>query len=87
MDYNHITNFLEKFKKILYQKEFSKEIVVKTISDEIRHTIIKEKLKIKGAYIYIDSSPILRSEILMHKKEILLKLKEILPESNFLDIK
>ena len=87
MDYNHITNFLDKFKKLIFQKEEAKEIVLKIISDEIHHTLEKESLRIKGAYIYIESSPIFRSEILMHKKQILEKLKVILPSNNFLDIK
>lgn len=87
MDYNHIKNFLDKFKKLVYQKEETKEIVIKTISDEIHHQIDKQSLKIKGGYIYIESSPILKSEILIHKKQILEKLKVILPNNNFLDIR
>ena len=87
MDYNHITNFLEKFKKIIFQKEGIKEIVIKTIGEIAHHILEKESVKIKGAYIYIESSPILRSEILMHKKKILDKLKILLPNNNFIDIK
>ena len=87
MDYNHITNFLEKFKKIIFQKEGIKEIVIKTIGEKVPRILEKESVKIKGGYIYIESSPILRSEILMHKKQILEKLKILLPENNFLDIK
>jgi hypothetical protein len=87
MDYNHITNFLDKFKKLIFQKEELKEIVIRVISEEIHHQIKKESLKIKGAYIYIEGSPILRSEILIHKKQILEKIKLFLPDNNFLDIK
>lgn len=87
MDYNHITNFLDKFKKLINQKEEVKEIVLKIIKEEIPFQIEKQSLKIKGGFIYIESSPILRSEILMHKKQILIKLKTILPDVNFLDIK
>lgn len=87
MDYNHITNFLEKFKKLIFQKEEIKEIIIKTISSEIPFVLNKESVKIKGGYIYIEGSPILRGEILMHKKQILEKLKTTIPNSNFLDIK
>ena len=87
MDYNHITNFLDKFKKLIYQKDETKNIVVNTIGEIIAHPIEKELVKIKGVYIYIESSPILRSEILMRKKIILDKLKDLLPSYNFLDIK
>lgn len=87
MDYNHIKNFLDKFKKIIYLKEETKEIVVKTISEEISHVIENESVKIKGSAVYIQGSPILRSEILIHKKQILVKLEKLLPNSHFLDIK
>lgn len=87
MDYNHIISFLDKFKKLIYQKEETKEIITKTIGDEIHHPIEKQSVKIKEGYIYIESSPILRSEIFIHKKQILEKLKNILPSNNFLDIK
>lgn len=87
MDYNHITSFLDKFKKLIFQKEETKEIVIKTISEEISHQIEKQSVKIKGDCIYVEGSPILRSEILIHKKQILIKLKNILPNNNFFDIK
>lgn len=87
MDYNHITNFLEKFKKLIFQKEELKSIVVETISKEISHPIESNSVKIKDGCIYTHSSPILYSEILIHKKQILEKLKNILPENNFSDIK
>lgn len=87
MDYNHIKNFLDKFKKIIYLKEETKEIVVKTISEEISHIIENESVKIKGGVVYIQGSPILRSEILIHKKQILVKLEKLLPNSHVLDIK
>lgn len=87
MDYNHITNFLEKFKKLIYQKEETKEIIVNIISQELKHQIERQYFKIKAPFIYIQSSPILRSEILIHKKQILEKIKNILPNSNFIDIK
>lgn len=87
MDYNQITSFLDKFKKIIFQKEELKNIVIKTISEEISHQVENNLVKIKGGYIYVEGSPILHSEILIHKKQILEKLKNILPNNIFLDIK
>ena len=87
MDYNHINSFLEKFKKLIFQKEELKEIVVRTISEEISHNIDAKYIKIKDACILIQASPILRSEILMHKKNILIKLESLLPNNHFLDIR
>lgn len=87
MDYNHITKFLEKFKKIIFQKEETREIIIKTISLEISHPIEGNNIKIKNGCIYIQGSPIIRNEILMRKNNILLKLKELIPGSNFVDIR
>jgi len=87
MDYNHITSFLDKFKKIIFQKEENKELVVGVISKEISFEIKKDSVKIKNGIIYIKESPIVRNEIMMRKKQILNKLKNVLPENLFLDIK
>ena len=87
MDYNKIGSFLEKFKKIIYQKEEVKNIVIEKVSTIIRHPIKKEALRIKNSCIYIEGSNILKSEILIHKKEILTSLKITLPKHNFSDIK
>ncbi len=87
MDYNQISIFLDKFKKLIYQKEETKEIVVKTIGDVIHHTIENQSVKIKGSCIYIQGSPIFRSEVIIHKKEILLKLENLLTNIHFTEIK
>jgi len=87
MDYNKISNFLDKFRKIILQKEFVRESIVSIISNELSFNLKKDSVKIKNGIIYIEGSPILRNEIVMHKKNILLNIKKILPESNFLDIR
>ncbi|MFA6251265.1 MAG: hypothetical protein WC603_01400 [Candidatus Paceibacterota bacterium] len=87
MDYNHITSFLDKFKKLLFQKEEIKKIVTQTIREEINHQVDDNLIKIKDGYIFIQVSPVLRSEIMIHKQRILIKLKSLVPDINFLDIK
>lgn len=87
MDYNHITKFLEKFKKIIFQKEETKEIIKKIISFEVSHQIESDNIKTKNGNIYIQESPIIRNEVLIKKKNILFKLKEAIPGSSFIDIK
>lgn len=87
MDYNQISSFLEKFKKLINQKEETKSIVIRTISEEIHHPIDSGQVKLKGGFIYIEGSPILRSEIMIHKKQILSKLESILTDIHFSDIK
>lgn len=86
-DFNHINNFLDKFKKILFQKEEIKNIVTKIISEEISFPLEKDKIKIKKGIIFIEGSPVLRNEIMLQKKQILIKIKTLLPDIVFLDIK
>ena len=87
MDYNHITNFLDKFRKLIFQKEELKNVVVETISKVINHKIESQKVKIKNGIIFVEGSPILRSEIMMHKTQILNQLENTIPQNKFLDIK
>jgi hypothetical protein len=87
MDYTQITGFLDKFKKIIFQKEELKNIVIKTISEEISFPIQNESVKIKDGFIFIKGSPLLRSEIMMKKNEIIRKIKDLYNDSNILDIK
>ena len=86
MDYNHITNFLDSFKKILFKSEYDHKVISEIITKHIDSPITQEIIKTKGTIIYINSSPIVRSEILVHKQGILKDLKEILPNSVFTDI-
>ena len=87
MDYNSIGGFLEKFRKIIFQKEKLNEIVTKTISEEISHNVDGKNIKTKNGIIYVEGSPILRNEILIHKKHILEKLENLLKDSKFIDIR
>jgi len=88
MDYSHITLFFEKFKNIIFQKEQIKEIVIKIISETISYPIENNFIEIKKGQVFIKSSPLLKNEILIHKKEIFDRFKKELPEGfNLTDIK
>ena len=50
MDYNHITNFLEKFKKLIYKKEEIKEVVIGVIKEELSHQVESQAIKIKSGF-------------------------------------
>jgi len=87
MDYNHITNFLDKFRKLIFQKEELNNLVVGVISKEINFQVENKKVKIKNGVIFVEGSPVLRSEIMIHKKQILDQLEKVLPQNKFQDIK
>jgi len=87
MDYNKISNFLDKFKKLLFHSETVYKVVAETISKHITVEVLENKIKIKGATIFIDGSPALKNEILIHQQGILADLKTILPGRNFTEIR
>ena len=87
MDYNHITTFLEKFKKILSQGEMANAVIAETISKHISYPIALANIKTKGTVIYVKCSPLVRSELLMHKQAILSELQNKLTDRNFSDLR
>ncbi len=86
MDYNHVKLFLEKFKNIIFEKEYSYEIISQTITKHTRAQIDINIIKIKGNIIHIKGSPALRNEILIHKEMILSDINKNTPNSHFIDI-
>ncbi len=87
MDYGHIKGFLDKFKKILSQKEVSSRIIAETITKHISFEIKQDLINIKNGIIFINSSPSIKNEILIHKQGIISDLNKFLPQSHFKDIK
>ncbi len=87
MDYKHIDGFFEKIKKLLSNGETLNIIISEMISKHIGFEVTKEKIKTKGNIIYIQSSPMLRGEILMHKSSILNEINNNVSGRTFIDIK
>lgn len=87
MDYNHITNFLEKFKDLLFKQEEITTTIVGVITKHISYPIESSAIKTKGSIIYLKGSPMLRSEVFIHKSGILADLANLIPESRFTDIR
>jgi len=87
MDYNQISGFFEKFKKILFQKEEIYKVISDVIFQQAKILINKDLIKIRNNLIYIDCSPILKNEILINKDKILASLKDKMPNTFFVGIK
>lgn len=88
MDYNHISNFFSRFKNIVFQKEEVREHIRKIISKNISYEITNDFFDFKNGVIYLKCSPVVRTEIFIKKKDILLELKDVLPQNiNFVDIR
>jgi hypothetical protein len=87
MDYNHITAFFDKFKKILTEGDVVRSAIAEVVSKHISITITTTEIKTKGTIIYISGSPVLRNEILLRKEAILTELLLLIPGSRFTDIR
>lgn len=87
MDYNRITSFLDKFKSLLFKKQKDYRIIIETVTRHISFPITEEMVKIKGTTIYIQGSPILKNEIMIHKSGIISDLAQIAPGRHFTDIR
>lgn len=87
MDYNPINNFLDKFRNILLHKQQNYSLIVDIITKHIGVVVTQESIKIKGSIIYITGSPVLKSEIMVHKSGILADLSNLNSNQRFTDIK
>ncbi len=87
MDYVKLTDILEKFKKILFKEEEVYKIISEIIIKNTTYTVPAKSLKIKGDIVYLNCSPMLRSEILMKKRQIILDLSLILSDRKINDLK
>ncbi len=87
MDYNHIKEYLEKFKIILSSKEENNKIISEIIEKNTGIKIESKFIQIKPPYIYIKASPIIRNEIMINKNKILLNISKLNLKNNFKDIK
>ncbi|KKP90978.1 MAG: hypothetical protein US04_C0001G0600 [Candidatus Nomurabacteria bacterium GW2011_GWD2_36_14] len=87
MDYNHIKNYLEKFKNLLFTKEEIYQIVSRAIEDNIHLKIETKNIQIKPPFLYIKASPLVRNEIMINKEKILKDILLLSPQSNLKDIR
>jgi hypothetical protein len=87
MDYNHIKNYLERVKNILFSKEENLNTITLIIENNVSIKIETKNIQLKPPFIYIKASPLVRNEIMMNKEKILKDISLIIKEINFRDIK
>lgn len=74
MDYSQISIFLDKLKQKFLQKE-DLYIDIKKLIEEKLHIVLEiDNIKISNNKINIKTSPIVKNEILLNKKNILEKI-------------
>lgn len=87
MDYNHIKNYLDKFRNILFSKDETYRIISEIIQKNTSILIEKKNIQIKGSLIHIKASPLVKGEILMKKDKILSDLSQVLTQVSFKEIR
>jgi hypothetical protein len=87
MDYNPISNFFDKFKKILATGEESRNAICAALNKNLKGDFKPNQITTKGVVIEVQASPIVKNEIMMRKSQILADIKALLPESRFIDIR
>ena len=68
MDFNHIKDYLEKFKIILKEKDENIDLIINVIYQHINFKLNKNNITIKSNIIFIKTSPIIRHEIFIKNK-------------------
>lgn len=86
-DYGHITNFLDKFKKILFKKEETVFVLQEILLKEIGLNISNKDIVVKTPLVIINGSPVFKNELFLKKEKILKTLNDQLPDCRINDIR
>lgn len=84
---NSIQGFLDKIKERIWDKNPDKAQVAAVLSKKLTIQISEKNLSIRNNTLICMVSPILKSEINLKKKELLLAIQEVVPKGSILDIR
>lgn len=71
-----INLFLNKFKNIVPPERFIKREIVGVVKEIVGVVLHENNLKLKRNVVYISTQAVIKSEVFLHKKEILLLLSQ-----------
>jgi hypothetical protein len=77
MDYKHVQEFLNKFKKITDSFLLNKDKVVLVLEKNLKLKIEKDSFSVKNKVLQIKASPVIRNEIFLRKESIIKDLNDI----------
>ncbi|MCX6755822.1 MAG: hypothetical protein NTX85_00565 [Candidatus Nomurabacteria bacterium] len=86
-DYNHINKFLDKFIKLVSKGDLVLNEIVFVVKKNTNFDLTKDNFTFKNGMIKVNTSPLVKGEIMMKKEKILADLRNSLTGTNFLDIK
>jgi len=82
-----LKDFLESFKKILEKGVGEKDLILNVLNKTLNVSLEKDDIKIKNETLFVKSNPYLKSEISLHKENILREIKKEGIEVSIKDIK
>jgi hypothetical protein len=82
-----ISFYLEKFKTLGKSESFLKQTLIRIIEDQLHVTIPVEHVTLRGEQIFIQASPVVKSEIFMKKETIQTRLQGELSSHSSKDIR
>lgn len=69
-----LTHFLQKFKKLDVPDRVIRESCAAHIHELLHADIAREDISFKNGVIYITAPPIIKSEVLLHKHELIARI-------------
>ena len=73
---NEIKNLIEKFRKIIQDKNLEKVIILKILKEKLGDEIKEENLKIKKGVLFLKVNNYIKTEITLKKEEFLREFKK-----------
>jgi len=71
-----VKSFFEKIKKALFKEEFRREAVAATLDEVVGLRLEEKEIVIKDNKIVLKTSPLVKSEVALKRKQITAVLKE-----------
>ncbi len=76
MDINGLSSYLKKFQVLLGDKKEEKKIIQEVIENTCYFSVSFDCISIRKGIIYIDTSPLQKTELIMNKKSLLKQYKD-----------
>ena len=76
MDWKPLTEYLSRFKTLTPPETVKKDICIDAVTDILGVTLDRESLDVQGERIFLNLRGVYKNEILLHKEDIMSKIKE-----------
>ena len=87
MDIKKIGDYLSKFSNLTPPDDSLKNHIQELLKEELRVEIKKEDIKITNSIIYLTTPSVVKNEIFLQKKSLLLKINSFSKKRSLHDIK